>query len=104
MMYAPLAHCAMYWSFGVSTVHRTPLLLVLLDGLVLIILRFLHCRSCVRVILSVCSLIMPLLNLIGVFVVSCSHSLAMNLASCSLSCSIDAKSLSARKGCHLSVG
>jgi hypothetical protein len=51
-MYAPLARWATYWSLGVR-VLVVPLEPVLMAVLVLIVLRFLHCRSWVRVIPSV---------------------------------------------------
>src|SRR5882757_8429539 len=70
----------MYWSFGVSRARITPLLLVLAVGLILIVLRFLHWRSYVRVIPLGSNLIMLPLNLISFLAISCSYSLAINLA------------------------
>ena len=74
----------------------TPLLLVLAVGVVPIVLRFLHWRSCVRVIPSGRSSIIPPLNLIGLSAVSCSQSLAINLAFCNSVCSVVAKASSAK--------
>ena len=95
-IYAPLARWAIYWSFSVSSLCVTPLLLVLVVGVVLIMLRFLHWRSCVRVRLLGCSSIIPLLNLIGFLGISCSCSLAINLALCNLVCLVIAKALSTK--------
>jgi hypothetical protein len=71
--------------------------LVLATGLVLIVLRFLYWRSCVSVMLpSGIRRMSPPLNLSGVLTVSCSCSLAINLALCSSFCSLLAKDSSAR--------
>ena len=94
-IYAPLARWAIYWSFGVS-ILVTPLVLVLGAILVMIILRFLHCRSWVRVIPSGVRWIKPLLNFSGVSLVSCSRFFAINFAFSNSSCSIFAKFSSPR--------
>jgi hypothetical protein len=78
-IYGPLARWAMYWSLGVN-VRVTPLDPVLVADLVPTVLRFSHCRSCVRVIPSGTSRMRPPLNLSGVSAVSCSRSLAKNFA------------------------
>jgi len=62
----------------------------------LIVLRFLHWRSCVRVILLGSNLIILPLNLIGFLAVSYSRSLAINLALYNLPYLVFINSLSAR--------
>ena len=69
---------------------------VLVVGLMLIVLKFLHWRSCVRVILLSNSLIMPLLNLISFSAISCFYSLIINLALNNLPYLVFTDSLSAK--------
>ena len=96
-MYAPLARCATYWSFSVSAVQVVPLELVVVASLVVLtVYRFLHWRSQLKVMLSSVKCIILLLNLIGLLMLSCLRSLAINLALCSSFCSAFANVSSAR--------
>ena len=93
-IYVPLARWVMYWSLIERSWRIVPLILVVVVLFSLIVLRFLHCRTCISVIPVLLTWIILLLNFRSWSVINCSRSLTKNPAFSRPSYSFIAKSSS----------